>query len=70
MIQTHLHLIATIKTQKSQLIFNLMKYIVTMYQGGQTFTEEVYANDVKEAKETAKVRNPSCKVIGANASFR
>ena len=47
-----------------------MKYIVTMYQGGRTFTEEVYANDVKEAKETAKVRNPSCKVIGANASFR
>jgi hypothetical protein len=47
-----------------------MKWIVTMYQGGQTFTEEVYAPDVKSAKETAKVRNPSCKVIGANVSFK
>jgi hypothetical protein len=46
-----------------------MKYIVTMYQGGRTFTEEVYANDVKAAKETAKVRNPSCKVVAANVSF-
>jgi hypothetical protein len=33
-----------------------MKFIVTMYQGGRTFTEEVYSNDVKGAKETAKVR--------------
>jgi len=24
-----------------------------MYQGGRTFAEEVYANDVKAAKETA-----------------
>jgi hypothetical protein len=47
-----------------------MKYIVDLYVGGKVFTEEVYANDVKEAKETAKVRNPSCKVIGANVSFR
>ena len=47
-----------------------MKWIVTMYQGGRTFTEEVYANDVKAAKETAKVRNPTCKVVGANATFK
>ena len=47
-----------------------MKWIVTMYQGGRTFTEEVYANDVKAAKETAKVRNPTCKVVGVNATFK
>jgi hypothetical protein len=47
-----------------------MKYKVTMYQGGKTFIEEVYANDAKSAKETAKVRNPTCKVIGVNATFR
>ena len=47
-----------------------MKYLVTMYQGGRTFTEEVYANDVKAAKETAKVRNPTAKVVGVNVSFK
>ena len=47
-----------------------MKYIVTMYQGARTFIEEVYANDVKAAKETAKVRNPSCKVVAANVTFK
>ena len=47
-----------------------MKYEVKMYQGGKTFTEEVYANDAKAARETAQVRNPSCKVIGVNATFK
>ena len=47
-----------------------MKYIVTMYQGGRTFTEEVYSNDVKSAKETAKVRNPTCKIVAVNISFK
>ncbi len=47
-----------------------MKWIVTMYQGGKTFTEEVYANDAKSAKETSKVRNPTCKVIGVNPTFK
>ena len=47
-----------------------MKWEVKLYQGGKTFIEEVYANDVKAAKETAKVRNPTCKVIGVNASFK
>ena len=41
-----------------------------MYQGGKTFIEEVYAPDVKAAKETALQRNPSCKVVGVNVSFR
>jgi hypothetical protein len=47
-----------------------MKWIVTLYQGGKTFTEEVHANDAKAARETAKVRNPSCKIVGVNVSFR
>ena len=47
-----------------------MKFIVTMYQGGRTFIEEVYSNDVKSAKETAKVRNPTCKIVAVNISFK
>jgi hypothetical protein len=47
-----------------------MKYIVTLYQGGRTFTDEVYANNPKEAKETSKIRNPFCKIVGVNGSFR
>jgi hypothetical protein len=47
-----------------------MKWNVTLYQGGKTFIEEVYANDAKSARETAKVRNPSCKVVGVNVSFK
>lgn len=47
-----------------------MKYIVDLYVGGKVFKEEVYANSPKEAKETAKVRNPFAKVISINASFR
>jgi hypothetical protein len=46
-----------------------MKYIVQLYQGGKVFTEEVYANSPKDARETAQVRNPSCKVVGVNAKF-
>ena len=44
-----------------------MKYEVQLYQGGKVFIEEVYACNPKEARETAQIRNPSCKVIGANA---
>ena len=47
-----------------------MKWNVTMYQGGKTFIEEVYAPDVKAAKETAQVRNPTCKIVGVNATFK
>jgi hypothetical protein len=47
-----------------------MKWEVKMYQGGKVFIEEVYAPDPKAARETAQVRNPSCKVVGVNASFK
>ena len=47
-----------------------MKWDVKMYQGGKTFIVEVYAPDPKAARETALVRNPSCKVVGVNANFR
>ena len=47
-----------------------MKWEVKMYQGGKVFIEEVYANDAKAAKETAQVRNPSCKVVGVNPTFK
>ena len=30
------------------------------------FTEEVYARDYKDAKETATARNPKARVIGVN----
>ena len=47
-----------------------MKWIVTLYQGGKTFTEEVHANDAKAARETATARNPKAKVVGVNVSFK
>ena len=47
-----------------------MKYEVKLYVGGKVFTEEVYAHDPKSARETAQVRNPSCKVIGVNPVFK
>lgn len=46
-----------------------MKYKVQLYVGGKVFTEEVYANDPKDARETAQARNPKAKVISVNASF-
>ena len=46
-----------------------MKYEVKLYQGGKTFTEEVYANDQKAAREVAQNLNKYAKVIGVNAKF-
>ena len=46
-----------------------MKYIVDLYVGGKVFKEEVYANNPKDARETALARNPTCKVVGVNAKF-
>ena len=43
-----------------------MKYEVKLYQGGKVFTEEVYANDYQDAKQTAQARNPTVKIIGCN----
>jgi hypothetical protein len=47
-----------------------MKWEVKLYQGGKVFIEEVYANSSKDARETAQVRNPTCKVIGVNGTFK
>jgi hypothetical protein len=47
-----------------------MKYIVDLYVGGKVFKEQVQANDVKDARETALARNPTAKVIGVNVSFK
>jgi hypothetical protein len=46
-----------------------MKYKVQLYVGGKVFTEEVYANSPKEAKEIAQNLNKYAKVIGVNATF-
>ena len=43
-----------------------MKWQVKLYQGGKVFTEEVYANDYQDAKQTAQARNPTVKIIGCN----
>ena len=43
-----------------------MKWEVKLYQGGSVFTEEVYANDYQDAKQTAQARNPTVKIIGCN----
>ena len=41
-----------------------MKWEVKLYVGGKVFTEEVYASNYRDARETATARNPSAKVIG------
>jgi len=46
-----------------------MKWEVKLYVGGQVFTEEVRAVNMKDARETALGRNPKAKVITVNASF-
>ena len=45
---------------------NAMKWEVKLYVGGKVFTEEVYASNYQDAKETATARNPKAKVIGVN----
>ena len=47
-----------------------MKYIVELYVGGKIFKEEVYANNPKEARQTAQNRNPYARVVGVNGSFK
>ena len=46
-----------------------MKMKITLYVGGKTFQEIVYAIDVREAKATAQARNPHAKVIAANPVY-
>ena len=46
-----------------------MKIKVTLYVGGKTFNEIVYANDLKEGKATAQARNPYAKLIAANPVY-
>ena len=43
-----------------------MKWEVKLYVGGKVFTEEVYASNYRDARETATARNPRAKVIGVN----
>ena len=45
---------------------NAMKWEVKLYVGGKVFTEEVYASNYQDARETATARNPRAKVIGVN----
>ena len=47
-----------------------MRYKVTLIVGGKTFEETVIANNVNDAKETAKARNPTAKVIAANWVYK
>lgn len=46
-----------------------MTYLVQLYIGGKLFTEEVYATNPKDARETALARNPKAKVVGVNVKF-
>ena len=47
-----------------------MRYKVTLYVGGKTFEETVIANNVNDAKETAKARNPTAKIISLTCLFK
>ena len=43
-----------------------MRCAVQLYVAGKVFTEEVYATNHQDARETATARNPKAKVIGVN----
>jgi len=47
-----------------------MKFIVDLYVGGKVFKEQVQANNQKDARETALARNPTCKIVAVNISFK
>ena len=49
-----------------RLEFIIMKWEVKLYVGGKVFTEEVYASNHQDARETATARNPRAIVIGIN----
>ena len=46
-----------------------MKYKITLYIGGKTFTETVQANTVNDAKLTAQARNTTAKIVALNPVF-
>tara|TARA_R100001443_G_C3219651_1_gene145597 strand:- start:20 stop:160 length:141 start_codon:yes stop_codon:yes gene_type:complete len=46
-----------------------MKYEVKMYVAGKVFTEECYAANYQDAKETAQARNPKAKIVSVNVKF-
>ena len=46
-----------------------MKYEVKLYVAGKVFTEECYAANYQDAKETAQARNPRAKIISVNGKF-
>lgn len=46
-----------------------MKYKVTLWVSGKTFTESVEARNPQEAKITMQTHNPFAKIISVNASF-
>ena len=43
-----------------------MKVKITYWEGGNTWSEIINANDVKTAKKIGEARNPSIKQIAAN----
>lgn len=47
-----------------------MKYEVKLWVSGRNFTDFVYANSPRDARETAQVRNPTAKVVSVNGTFK
>ena len=43
-----------------------MKVKITYWEGGNTWSEIINANDVKTAKKIGEARNPSIKIIALN----
>ncbi len=46
-----------------------MKVKVTLYVGGQTFTDIVVVSKFEDAKKTAAARNPTAKIIAMTPVF-
>ena len=55
---------------KSIVEVTKMKWAVKLYVGGKVFTENVMAINYQDAKDTALVRNPKARFIGANANYK
>jgi hypothetical protein len=47
-----------------------MKCEVTLYVAGTVFKEQVIARDYQEAREVAKARNPTAKIVSVTAVFK
>jgi hypothetical protein len=47
-----------------------MKYQVTLWVSGRNYTDVVYANSPRDARDAAQARNPEAKIVSVNGTFK